>query len=70
MSEPTVERRPRFIGGRPGPRLPPGQPESCGLHKPGRRGTELGKWRPGIEGEGSDSGERSVFLGPDSDAKR
>jgi hypothetical protein len=29
--ESTVERSPRFIGGRPGPRLPPGQSESCGF---------------------------------------
>jgi hypothetical protein len=37
-TETTVERSPRFIGGRPGPRLPPGQSESCGLHyKPGGR---------------------------------
>ena len=29
-----------------------------------------GKWRPGIEEEGSDSGVKSVFLGPDSDTKQ
>ena len=62
--EPTFERSTRFTEGRPGPRLPSGQLESCGLHhKPGRRESELENWRPGIEGERSD-------LGPKSDAKQ
>ena len=35
--------------------------KSCGLHhKPGQQQSELENWRPGIEGEGNNSGERSV----------
>lgn len=34
MPDPPFVRRPRFIGGRLGPRLPPGQPKSCGPLQP------------------------------------
>ncbi|KAI2492687.1 hypothetical protein MHU86_21872 [Fragilaria crotonensis] len=59
----------RFIGGRPEPRLPPGQPSSCGPPKPGRQGRSEESDALLELRESKATAGRGVLLGLDSDDK-
>jgi hypothetical protein len=64
----TFEGSPRFTGGRPGPRYPPGQPESCGRRQTRSTKIGAGKLAPWNLGRGKRQQGEERDLEPDSDA--